>query len=168
MNGPTARLNLSNVVAACIIAAGLVTAALIVAHRPVITTTVPAGTMPTGAASANLMGMPPIAQEAVAERFRSQVLGTPNLHTLVYKGVTYTLTDIKLEHVIYSAKDDSFTIPFDWVWQPAMIADGPEGGVAELTNDGYRQYHDSVGPYVYVEGGHQLIDPAKVIDVTVK
>lgn len=63
--------------------------------------------------------MPPIAQASAQEQFRSQVLAAPALHTFLKDGKLYTLADVKVEQVIYSAKDDAFTLIYDWVWQPS-------------------------------------------------
>ena len=75
------------------------------------------------------------------EQFRAQVLAAPTLHNFLYNGKRYALTDIKVNQVIYTAKDDDFTLPYDCVWQPVMPRGGPQGGYCNLNNDGYGHYY---------------------------
>jgi hypothetical protein len=140
MDNSMHRTNLANIVAACIIAVGLITAALIVTDRPVsvLTNTVPV------MSSAKSIVMPPITQEAAQEQFQAQVLAAPKLHTFLSNRVTHTLSDVKVTQVLYSAKDDTFTVLYDLTWQPAMSSDGPQSGTATLSNDGYGHYYGIV------------------------
>jgi hypothetical protein len=140
MVNPPPRSSGSSIIAACIVAAALIVSALIVAHRPPSW----AGTPALGSASTvRPAEAPPIAQASVQEQFRSQVLAAPALHTFLKDGKTYTLTDVKVEQVIYSAKDDTFTLIYDWVWQPAMPAGGDQSGSFTFINDGYGHYFGS-------------------------
>ncbi len=132
----TTRGNLSIVLAACIVAAGLVGAALIVAHRSVTTAAV---------VTAKPVALPPITQESARDQFRAQALASPKLHSWVDHKVVYTLQDlqVKSDDVSYSAKDDTFEIPYHLVVTPAPPA-GTGGisldGSSTLNNDGYNHY----------------------------
>ena len=141
MDNSAPRSHGSSVLSACIVAAALIASALIVAHRP---QSLAGNTGPGSASTARPVEMPPIAQASVQEQFRSQVLAAPALHTLQKGGRAYTLADVKVTRVIYSAKDDAFSILYDWVWQPAMPAGGAQSDSTTLGNDGYGHYYTTV------------------------
>ncbi|MDQ2798052.1 MAG: hypothetical protein M3Y13_00230 [Armatimonadota bacterium] len=140
MDNSMSRFNPANIVAACIIAAGLIAASLIVAHKPVSALTNAVPMLP----SARPIAMPPITQEAAQEQFQAQVLAAPKLHTFLYNRITHTLSDVKATQVLYSAKDDTFTIPYDLSWQPVMPSGGPQSYYATFNNDGYGHYYGTV------------------------
>jgi len=132
MNGTGSRFNLSNIIAASIVALGLVAAALIMTHRPqAITTDVP---------SAKSVVTPPMTQESVGQQFHTQILAAPNLHTVHVGGVTATLTDVEVSRVVYSPKDDTYHISFNYDWQPDISQNVAGGDDPTLTNDGYGHY----------------------------
>lgn len=139
--GGETRTGLLNIIAACIIAGGLIGGAVILAHRPLGTgsalgarTTVPAARLTT----------PPITQASATSQFRAQVLAAPTLHTLVYKGVTHTLTDVRATQVIYDATTDTFALFPTYTWQPVMPPGTPQDNAANFANDGYGLYHGTV------------------------
>lgn len=108
---------------------------------------------------AKLMTMPPITQEAAREQFRAQVLAAPKLHTFLENRITYTMSDVNVTQVLYSAKDDTFTLLYDLSWQPTMPSDGPQSGTATFSPDGYGHYYGivitrpgegSIAQYAYV------------------
>ena len=134
------RFNTSLIIAACIVAAGLIASALIVAHRPAITGE---NILPVTTPVAKPMVMPPISQASVQEQFRAQVLAAPALHSFPYNGKRYTLADIKVNQITYAPKEDTFTVTYNYVWQPAMPPSGPQNSLCQLTNDGYSHYHDT-------------------------
>lgn len=153
--GGDTRTGLLNIIAACIIAGGLVGGALIIAHRPLGTgsalgarTTVPAARLTT----------PPITQASASAQLRAQVLAAPTLHTFVFKKATYTLVDVKVTQVIYEAKDDTFTIRYTYVWQPAMPPGGPQDEYATFSNDGYGHYYGAVVLSPVFQGSGQNAD----------
>ena len=84
--------------------------------------------------------MPPITQASASEPFWSQVLAAPALRTLSKEGTTYTLADVNVERVIYSAKEDTFEITYRWVWQPSMPAGTNVIDSSGFSNDGYGHY----------------------------
>lgn len=131
METPPSRLNLSNIIAACIVAMGLVTSANIVAQRP--------GTS-VSTVSARPLAPPPLSQETIIEQVRRQVLAAPNLQTYPYNGVAYKLSDATISQIHYSTKDDTFTVVLDWVWQPVMPTEGPQRTQISLSNNGYNEY----------------------------
>ena len=131
----------SIVLAACIVAVSLIASALIMTHRPAAAAT---SSLPPAALTAKPAGTPPLAQASVTEQFRTQVLAAPELHICHYNGKTYTLADVKVGQVIYTAKDDDFNTSCEWVWQPAMPADGPQSSGCTLNNDGYGHYYGSI------------------------
>ncbi len=137
------RMGLLNIIAACIIAGGLIGGALIVAHWPAVMAT-PSSTRP--ALPAPGATQPPITQASAATQLRTQVLAAPTLHTLVYKGVTHMLTDVRVTQVIYNATTDTFALLPTYTWQPVMPPDGPQGNAADFANDGYGLYHGTVFP----------------------
>jgi hypothetical protein len=122
----------SPIIAACVIAAGLIGAALIVAHRPPSPATITARAV-----------APPITQESARQQFRSQVLAAPALHTYSDHGTSYTLSDIRVSQVIYTLKDDTFTLVYDWVWQPSVSTTDLDNSTT-FSNDGYGHYFGSV------------------------
>lgn len=138
MDNAAPRPHTPSLLPACIVAASLIVSALIIAHRPPPPAPVVA---PASTPSARPVTMPPIAQASAQQQFRAQVLATPALHTFVYNKQTYTLTDVHVKQVIYSAKDDNFTITYDWVWLPAMPHGGPQSDYSVLSNDGYGHYY---------------------------
>ncbi len=132
------RSDVSVLAAACIVSASLIVSAVIVVHRPMVS-----GVVPASAAAVKPTGTPPIAQASVQEQFRAQVLAAPTLHSYRYNGKAYTLTDIKVNQVVYTAKDDDFTINYDFVWHPTMPSSGPQDSFCLLKNDGYGHYCDT-------------------------
>lgn len=146
MENTAPRFNASSIIAACIVAAALIASALIVSHRPAAG----GSAQPTSIPSAKPVAMPPIGQESAQEQFRAQVLAAPTLRTFLYGGKTYTLTDVKVTRVLYTAKDDDFLVSYDWIWQPAMPPDGPNADFCGLSNDGYGHYYGvaSISPAV--------------------
>lgn len=125
-----------NLAAAVIIGASLIISASIVAHKPKALA-VPA----SSPVDARPRLAPPIAQDAVASQFREQVRSAPDVRTRKSNGQTYTLTDVRVKQVIYSAKNDNFTVVYDWVWNPPMAR--PDADLSILTNDGYGHYYGS-------------------------
>lgn len=141
METTTPRFNPFSLIAPGLVSVSLLTSALIVAHRPPAVS--PALTSPhdtLGAAALPVLPTPPITQASAAAQFQKQTLAAPSLHTILYKKQTYTLTDIKVTQVIYTAKDDNFQVKFDWVWQPDAPAGAIVHDVSILTNDGYNHY----------------------------
>lgn len=128
---PAARSSLSTVLAACIVAAGLIAAALIVAHKPTATAIV----------SAKPATAPPITQESARDQFRAQVMAAPGMHIWPHEKVVYTLQDVKVQNVIYSAKDDTYTILYDLTFQPTPPNGWEDKNVCTLNNDGYNHYY---------------------------
>jgi len=101
------RFSPFSLIAPGLVSVSLLASALIIAHRPPAVSLSPA--IPRAAAeaiAAPVLPPPPIAQASAAMQFRTQVLTAPTLHTFVYKGLTYTLTDLKVTQVIYKAKED--------------------------------------------------------------
>jgi len=136
------RFSPFSLIAPGLVSVSLLASALIIAHRPPAVSLSPA--IPRAAAeaiAAPVLPPPPIAQASAAMQFRTQVLTAPTLHTFVYKGLTYTLTDLKVTQVIYKAKEDFFEIDSRWVWQPVMPAGTTPTDQAYFTNDGYGHYH---------------------------
>lgn len=86
-------------------------------------------------------GPPPIAQDSAQKQFRTQVLASPSLHTLSYRGVTHTLHDVRVDQVIYTAQDDQFSISYHLLWQPEMPTGVANGIGCSLSNDGYGHYY---------------------------
>ncbi|MDQ2800940.1 MAG: hypothetical protein M3Y13_15010 [Armatimonadota bacterium] len=109
--------------------------------------------------SARPIAVPPITQEAAQEQFRAQVLAAPKLHTFLDNHVTHTLSDVKVTQVLYSAKDDTFTLLYDLSWQPAMPSGGPQSDTATLNNDGYGHYY---GPVIIRPGDSDIAQYAYV------
>lgn len=153
MENAAPRFDMSSLVAACIIAVALLAAALIVTQRPTISGGNPLPALAGSAPAAKPMSMPPITQASAQEQFRAQVLAAPTLHTFLRNGKAYTLTDVKVERVVYSAKDDNFSIVFTWVWQPAMPGGDSQSDSATLNNDGYGHYYGS-GSFRPAMGGN--------------
>lgn len=146
METTTPRFSPLSLIAPGLVSVSLLASALIIAHRPPAVSPAPA--IPRAAAEAiavPVLPPPPIAQASAAAQFRTQVLTAPTLHTFLYKGQKYTLTNINVTQVIYTFKDDYFRLNYDWVWQPAMPSDGPRSDYSLLTNDGYGHYY---GPAV--------------------
>lgn len=123
--------------------------------------------MPVSATlSAKPVVMPPIAQESAQEQFRAQVLAAPTVHTCLHNKIAYTLADVKVTQVIYSAKEDVFTINFNWGWLPAMPSDGPGSDTSTLQNDGYGHYYGTV--YLTRISPNGEIDRSQSADITIK
>lgn len=141
MDNSAPRSHGSSVLSACIVAAALIASALVVAHRP---SSLAGNTVPGSASTARPAETPPIAQASAQEQFRSQVLAAPSLHTLQKGGRAYTLADVKVTRVIYSAKDDAFSFLYDRVWEPALTASGDQDNSTTLGNDGYGHYYGTV------------------------
>ena len=156
-----------NLVAAVIVGASLIISASIVARKPeALGAPSPAeapssSSAPAPAVDGRPLAAPPIAQDSVSSQFREQVLAAPDVHTRKANKQTFTLTDVKVKQVVYSAKDDTFTIRFDWVWDRPMAR--PDGDVATLTNDGYGHYYGSTGFGGMYEGGD-----VHLADVTIR
>lgn len=143
-----------NLAAALIIGASLIVSASIVAHKPEAEGAPASSGVPLSspaAAEGRPVARPPIAQDAVSSQFREQVLAAPDVRTRKVNKQTYTLTDVKVKQVVYSAKNDTFTITFDWVWNLPMAR--PDGDAATLTNDGYGHYYGSAIFGGMYEGG---------------
>ena len=155
MNAAAPRSNVSSLLAACIVAAALIASALIVTHRPMASST---SLVPVLTPTATPAVAPPIAQPSAQEQFRAQVLAAPSLHTFLDKGKAYTLADVKVKQVTYSAKDDTFTIFYDWTWQPGPPPDNPQNDSATLSNDGYGHYYGTVVLSPIVGGSGQNAD----------
>ncbi len=149
------RSDVSILAAACIVSVSLIVSAVIVVHRPAASGSVPAS---VSADFAKPTGTPPIAQASVQEQFRAQVLAAPTLHSYRFDGKTYTLTDIKVDQVVYTAKDDSFAIFYSYTWQPAMPADGPQSSGCDLNNDGYGHYYGTASLSSPVDENGQNVD----------
>ncbi|MGC4043371.1 MAG: hypothetical protein QM758_06170 [Armatimonas sp.] len=141
METSTSRLNLSNIIAACIVAGGLVTSARIVAQRPLASTSPPSLVT---VQSARPLESPPLSQETIREQVRTQVLQSPDLQTYTYEKVAYKLSDAIIAQVSYTAKDDTFLVGLEWAWQPAMPSDGPHYTYLTLGNNGYNEYTGTV------------------------
>lgn len=146
METTTPRFNPFSLIAPGLVSVSLLASALILAHRPPAVSPTPA--IPRAASeavAAPVLSAPPITQASAAAQFRTQALAAPTLHTILYKGQTYTLADVKVTQVTYTAKDDYFRLNYDWVWQPVMPAGGPQSDSSPMTNDGYGHYY---GPAV--------------------
>lgn len=141
------RLPVANLAAAVIVGASLITSASIVAHKPEAFGA--PSSSPT--VSGKTKVTPPIAQDSVASQFREQVLGAPEVRTRKTNGQTYMLTDVKVKQVIYSAKDDTFTVIYHWVWNRPMSR--PDVDAETLTNDGYGHYYGTATFGGMYEGG---------------
>ena len=138
MNAPTFR-PASNIVAATILGASLIASALIVTQQPV------GSTANNGAAatSAKPVAAPPIAQDSVKEQFQKQLLAAPTERSYWHKGKKYTMTDVNIEQVTYSAKDDQFSISYQLIWEPTKSAPRAYHRFMPLYNDGYGHYYGS-------------------------
>ena len=152
-SGP--RFQYSNIIAACIVGVSLIVAAAIVAQRPVALAPL---ISPTGAASQQVVDgrpkvAPPIAQDSVARQFHDQVMSAPEVHTVQYANQTYTLSDIKVEQVTYSAKTDQFGLVYKWVWPADAPTELPDEATADFTNDGYGHYYGSA--FLITNNAHQ-------------
>ncbi len=154
MDNTAPRFPSANIIAACIVAASLLGAALILAHRPDAALSNAVFTGP----GVKTMAVPPITQEAAREQFRAQVVAAPKLHTFSLNHIDYTLSDVAVTQVLYSAKDDTFTVIYDLTWQPAMLKSGPQGGSASLNNDGYGHYFGVVSLASFGSFGDQDVD----------
>ncbi len=164
------RFNPLSLIAPGLVSISLLASALIIAHRPPTPAFSASTVRPSavsGVVSAPVLPPPPITQASAAAQFRAQVLAAPTLHTLLYKGQTYTLADLKVTQVIYTVKDDSFQIKFDWVWQPNLPAGATIHDFSILTNDGYNHYFGSA---VFNPGynGYSNAAPLPSADVTLK
>lgn len=144
METPASRINLSIIVAACIIAVGLVSSARILAQRPVPGPNDMPARPVTAATTVQRLALPPFTQESVKEQIRAQTLAAPNMQTYRFHGVVYRLSDVTVSEVSYSAKDDAFFAILNRVWLPAMPADGPNSTAVSLNNNGYNQYAGAV------------------------
>ena len=72
------------------------------------------------AAPAVKAGTPPFASASIKKQIRAQVLAAPALLHYQYGGKLYTLADVTVNQVVYTAKDDNFTLSYNCVWLPAM------------------------------------------------
>lgn len=168
METTTPRFNPLSLIAPGLVCISLLASALIVAHRPpAVSPALTSSRAASETVAVPVLPLPPITQVAAAAQLRTQVLAAPTLHTILYKGQTYTLTDIKVTQVIYTAKDDSFQIKFDWVWQPNEPAGAVVHDLSILTNDGYNHYF---GQAVFNPGYNSYPDGVALpsADITIK
>lgn len=138
-----------NLAAAVIVGGSLIISASIVARKPEALGA--PSSSPAAVVEGRPMTAPPIAQDSASSQFRAQVLAAPDVRTRKANKQTYTLTDVKVKQVIYSAKSDTFTVIYNWVWNPPMAR--PDGDVDTLSNDGYGHYYGSASFGGMYDGG---------------
>ena len=166
MSNDSNKFQVFNILAACILGASLIASAQIVAHRLMPPAAGPSTNLALEAAAnasnastgAKALASPPLAQEAVQKQFREQVLAAPRLHTYRHQNKKYTLVDVKVTQVIYSAKQDEFLVRFEWVWQEGSPLGREWSSAASLSNDGYGHYFGTVSLGSMSQGSGQSAD----------
>ncbi len=145
METQTSRLNMSNIIAACIVAVGLVSSARIIAQGWKEHAALPSSAISVQASqSGRPLASPPLSQETIQEQIRQQVLASPGLQSVAYNGISYRLSNVALSQITYNAKEDTFSAVVNYTWQPAMPSEGPQQGYVTLKNNGYNQYTGTV------------------------